>query len=204
MLDLSEGIREFVDGAEPSVTLLDIEAVVGRRTAHHANWKRSDLWRKSGVLVAAALGTIVAVLVVGVVVILPSPSRPAKVTIPSNTPVALEVPSTPTLAIRLPNTAIEKGRVKWAKVPDYVPLFLGTSLIGYVTKSSIEHPPLIAAPEIKPFPVPSGQSSGPSCQLVSPTSPQFVRVFGKSHTLVGWISPTSGFVRVGDGQSCGS
>jgi hypothetical protein len=79
---------------------------------------------------------------------------------------------------------------------------LGTSLIGYVTKSSVEHPPLIAAPEIKHMPVPPGQSLGPSCVLVSPDSPEVVKVFSKSHVLVGWIFPTSGFVRVGNGQSC--
>jgi hypothetical protein len=200
MLDVSERLREFVDGAEIPVTMSDIEAVLADRPRRPAmRSKQRHWWTTPGVLTATAV--LVVVVIVSIVAV-PSPP-PVKIRIPASTPIALDVPSTPKLAIKLPNYAIEKHRINWAKVPSYIPLFLGTSLIGYVQKSSVEHPPLIAAPKINQVPPPSGQSVRPTCVLVSPNSPEVVKVFSKTRVLVGWIFPTAGFVRVGNGQTCG-
>jgi hypothetical protein len=199
MLDVSERLREFVDGTEASVTISDVGAVLAKRSHRHTIRTRPRHWRRTtGALTATAV--LVVVAIVGVVAVHSSPA--VKVPIPASTPVALDVPSTPKLAIGLPNDAIDKSRINWAKVPSYVPLYLGASLIGYVQKASVEHPPLIAAPEIKQLPTPSGHPRGPLCVLVSPDSPEVVKVFSKSRVLVGWIFPTSGFVPVGDGQRC--
>lgn len=200
MPDVSERLRDLVDGAEIPVTMSDVEAMLADRSHHRAmRSRRRHWWTTAGVLTAAAV--LVVVVIVSIATVPLSPS--VKIRIPASTPIALDVPSTPKLAIKLPNYAIENHRINWAKVPSYIPLFLGTSLIGYVQKTSVEHPPLIAAPKINQVPPPSGQSVRPTCVLVSPNSPKVVKVFSKSHVLVGWIFPTSGFVRVGDGQTCG-
>jgi hypothetical protein len=201
MLDLSERLREFVDGTEAPVTMSDVGAVLAKRSHRHDIRSRPRHWRTAaGALTATAV--LVGAAVLGIVAIRSSPA--VKVAVPASTPVALAVPSTPKLTIKLPNYAIDKTGINWAKVPPYVPLYLGTSLIGYVQKTSVEHPPLIAAPQINQFPAPSGQPPGPLCVLVSPSSPKVVDVFSKSHVLVGWIFPTSGFVPVGDGSICRS
>jgi hypothetical protein len=199
MLDVSERLREFVDGTEAPVTLSDVAAVLAKRSHRQAARSRPPHWRTTtgALTAAAALG---AAVIIGIVAVHSSPAF--KAPIPASTPVALDIPSTPKLAIRLPKHAIDKNRINWAKVPSYVPLYLGASRIGYVQKTSVEHPPLIAAPAIHQPPTPSGQLRGPLCVLVSPNSPEVVKVFSRSHMLVGWIFPTSGFVRVGDGQSC--
>ena len=201
MLDVSERIRDFVDGAEPPVTMSDVEDVLATRSSRQAlRGRRFQLRSASTVLVATTI--IAVVMIIGIITI--GSSGPPKIPLSANTPIALDVPSTPKLQIKLPNAAIDRYRINWAKAPSYIPLYLGTSLIGYVTKMSVEHPRLTAAPALKQLPVSAGPTNGPSCDLVSPDSPGVVKVFNKSHVLVGWIFPTSGFVRVGDGQTCGS
>lgn len=201
MLDVSDRIREFVDGAEPPVTMSDVDAVLADRPRRRAPSSGAVQWRRA--LRALIATSVIAVVVMIGIVASPS-SGPEKNPLPANTPIALDVPSTPKLEIKLPNAAIGRYRITWAKAPSYVPLYLGTALVGYVTKASVEHPPLIAGPAFRQLPVPAGPSNSPSCALVSPDSPTAVKVFSKSHALVGWIFPTSGFVRVGNGQSCAS
>jgi hypothetical protein len=200
MLDVSERLRELVDGSEPPVTMADVETVLANRSQGRVLRSRPvQRRRKTGVLVTTAV--VVAAVLIGIVAI--PGSTPVTSPIVASTPVALDVPSTPKLEIKLPNDAIDGHRILWARVPSYVPLYLGTEQIGYVTRSSVEHPPLIAAPAFAQPSLPSGPSLQPSCVLVSPDSPEVVKVFNASRALVGWIFPTSGFVRVGDGQTCG-
>jgi len=194
VLDLSEDLREFVDRAEPPVTISDVEAVMASRPARRTIRNRRGQWRRPGVLAAAAVGVVA--LVVGIVALTPSP--PVKVAISATTPVVLDVPSAPKLAVRLPSDAIDRYRINWAKVPSYIPLYLGSSLIGYLKKDGVEHPPLIAAPQMRiSSPLPTR-----TCRLVAPNSPQVVDVFNRSHVLIGQIYPNSGFVRLGEGQTC--
>ena len=51
--------------------------------------------------------------------------------------------------IKIPSDAIHGYKISWSKVPAYVPLYSGGSLIGYVTKAGVRHPPLIAAPAMR-------------------------------------------------------
>jgi hypothetical protein len=146
-------------------------------------------------LVAAVV--VVVALVMGIVALTPSPQ--VKVAISATTPVALDVPSTPKLAVRLPSNAIDRYRINWAKVPSYVPLYLGSSLVGYLRKDSVEHPPLIAEPQIR---IPSLPPQIRTCSLAAPNSQQVIGVFNRSHVLIGQIYPNSGFVRLGEGQTC--
>lgn len=201
MLDVSDRIREFVDGAEPSVTMSDVDAVLADRRRRRAPSSGAVQWRRTARALCAA-SIIAVVVIIGIVA--SSSSAPEKTHLPANTAIALDVPSTPKLEIKLPNAALGRYRITWAKAPLYVPLYLGTALVGYVTKASVEHQPLMAGPASTQSPARAGTFNGPSCALVSPDSATVVKVFSKSHALVGWIFPTSGFVRVGNGQSCGS
>jgi hypothetical protein len=80
---------------------------------------------------------------------------------------------------------LTQGTIRWRWSSGGLHVPLGPALVGYVQKASVEHPPLIAAPKIKLAPPPSGQSVGPTCILVYPNSPEVVKVFSKSHALVG-------------------
>jgi hypothetical protein len=111
----------------------------------------------------------------------------------------LDVPATPKLAVKIPSNAISRNKINWAKVPSYVPLYSGSVLIGYLKKTRVEHPPLIAAPVTRlKSPLPGTHA----CAIVASNSPQIIDVFNRSHMLIGQIYPNSGFVRLGEQPAC--
>jgi len=193
MPELSERIRDLVDGAERAVTVADVESVLQARTGPtRVVSGRMSRGRTGALATAAAAAVAVGVLVLW-------SQSPARVTVAASTPVVLEVPSSPTLMIKIPSDAIHGYKISWSKVPAYVPLPAGGALMGYVTTAGLQRPPLIAAPAMSIHPPFPGVRS---CYLVPSDSAQVVNVFNGSHALIGRIYPNTGFGRLGDQPAC--
>jgi hypothetical protein len=101
--------------------------------------------------------------------------------------------------VPIPKEAVEHHRVDWSKVPSLVSLYAGRTLIGSVRKANVEHPPIEAAPFVRPQNLPSGADA---CPMELPISPLAVPVHNASTEVIGHIEPGAGFVRSGAVPPC--
>ena len=153
-----------------------------------SSWSRRH-WKGIGI----AIGTAAAVvcLVVGVVLVVLSPSpQPSDA---ATTLVTLHS-SSGTVAGRIPNDAIAHGRIDWSEVRSYIPVYSGKTFVGLVKKADVEHLPFVASPLIRPLHLPSGIQV---CRIT-----RGVDVYNSTHSLIGHMVLGTGFVPLGLASAC--
>jgi hypothetical protein len=144
--------------------------------------------RPKVVTVTAAALIAAAVIVAALIGLVPSPRTFRTASIP----VVSDTPSGHLLTARIPARDISHGRVTWSKVPTFVALYSGRTLIGYVKKTAIEHPPIVAEPQMEPAPIP---------QSLRFCTGSGIDIYDGTHILIGHVYPGTGFVALG-GSAC--
>jgi hypothetical protein len=116
-------------------------------------------------------------------------------------PVVLDTPAGSTLTARIPRPDLNHGRIVWSKVPTFVAVFSGRTLIGYVKKTAIEHPPLEAEPQLEPAHLPK-LPNGQVPPILRFCTGLGVDVYNGSHMLIGHVYPGTGYVALGGLPVC--
>ncbi len=156
--------------------------VAARPAPHRRRW--------ATIVLSAAAVTVV---VTALTLVASSPSAPPSGA--ATRSVTLHTSSGTAITGRIPNEAFRDGRIVWSKVPTYIPVYSGRSLVGYVRKVAVEHPPVLAGPFIEPLHLPG------AIRLCTTGG---VDVYNAARALVGHIVGDTGFVPLGARPVCGT
>lgn len=96
--------------------------------------------------------------------------------------------------------ALRHDGITWSRVGSLVPLYSGSTLVGYLNKENVEFPPIEAQPLLRLSP--SLPKAAHLCRIIPPGSPFVADVHDASLVVVGRLYRDSGDVPVGTRPRC--